>query len=251
MSIARRDFLRTGAGLASALLLTTSAAAGLRTKYKAIAFDAFPVLDPRPVAALCETLFPGRGIELINMWRIRQFEYTWLRTVSNRYADFARVTDDALIFAAKTLKLEMTNEKREQLTKAHFELKTWPDVIPALTKLKEAGISLAFLSNFTVGMLNGCIKSAGLDGLFDQVLSTDLAQVFKPDARAYQLGVNALRLPPDEILFVAFAGWDAAGAKSFGYPTFWVNRLGLPQEELGVGPDAIGANLTDLLTFLA
>ena len=114
-------------------------AATSRAKFKAIAFDAFPVFDPRPVAALCEALFPSKGSDLVNMWRTRQFEYTWLRTVSNRYVDFERVTDDFLAFAAKALKLDMTAEKRDQLLKAHFELKSWPDAIPALTKLKELG----------------------------------------------------------------------------------------------------------------
>ena len=225
-------------------------AATSRAKFKAIAFDAFPVFDPRPVAALCEALFPSKGSDLVNMWRTRQFEYTWLRTVSNRYVDFERVTDDSLAFAAKALKLDMTAEKRDQLLKAHFELKSWPDAIPALTKLKESGARLAFLSNLTPAMLNGCIKKSGLGDIFEQVLSTDAAQTYKPDARAYQLGVEALRLPREEILFVAFAGWDAAGAKSFGYPTFWVNRLGLPPEELDVRADATGSNLMDLLAFI-
>lgn len=246
----RREFLTKGFGLASTLLTTTPVSASRRLNFKAIAFDAFPVFDPRSVAALCEVLFPGRGSELINMWRLRQFEYTWLRTIMNNYADFAHVTDDALMFAAKTLRLEMTAEKRVQLSKAYFELKTWPDVIPALMKFREMGIRLAFLSNFTPSMLNSCVKFAGLDGMFDLVLSTDAAHTYKPDARAYQLGVEAFKLRRDEILFVAFAGWDAAGAKSFGYPTFWVNRLALPPEELGILPDATGANLTDLLAFV-
>jgi 2-haloacid dehalogenase len=164
--------------------------------------------------------------------------------------EFRARNHDALMFAAKTLKLEITAEMRERLLKTHFELKTWPDVIPALTKLREAGPSLFFLSNFTPGMLSNCIKVAGLDGVFDQVLSTDLARTYKPDARAYRLGIETLKLPREEILFVAFAGWDAAGAKLFGYPTFWVNRLGLPPEELDVLPDATGSNLTDLLAFI-
>ena len=100
----------------------------------------------------------------------------------------------------------MTAEKRDQLLKAHFELKSWPDAIPALTKLKESGARLAFLSNLTPAMLNGCIKKSGLGDIFEQVLSTDAAQTYKPDARAYQLGVEALRLPREEILFVAFGG---------------------------------------------
>src|SRR5580704_12795209 len=158
----RREFLTVGIGLASALMLSKPVvAATSRAKFKAIAFDAFPVFDPRPVAALCEALFPSKGSDLVNMWRTRQFEYTWLRTVSNRYVDFERITNDSLAFAANALKLDMTVEKREQLLKAHFELKSWPDAIPALTKLKESGARLAFLSNLTPAMLNGCIKKSG------------------------------------------------------------------------------------------
>jgi 2-haloacid dehalogenase len=243
--------LTGGIAAAGALLLATRVAASTRrSKFKAIAFDAFPVFDPRPVATLCEALFPGRGGELVNLWRLRQFEYTWLRTAENRYADFARVTADALAFATETLKLALTEDQRERLLRAHFELKAWPDVIPALTGLREAGLRLAVLSNLTPTMLSGCVKTAGLDGMFEQMLSTDMAQTFKPDPRAYQLGLDALNLPREEILFVAFAGWDAAGAKAFGYPTFWVNRLGLPTERLDAAPDATGATLTDLLAFI-
>jgi 2-haloacid dehalogenase len=247
----RREFLTAGGGLASAFSLPKPVTAATRHRnFKAIAFDAFPVFDPRPIAALCESLFPGRGSDLVNLWRTRQFEYTWLRTISNRYADFEHVTNDSLTFVAKALKLDMAVGKREQLMQAHFELKTWPDAIPALKSLQEAGLRLAFLSNFTSKMLNSCIENSGLGGVFEQVLSTDLARTYKPDARAYQLGVEALKVPQEEILFAAFAGWDAAGAKSFGYSTFWVNRLGLPPEELDARPDATGSNLRDLLAFL-
>jgi 2-haloacid dehalogenase len=250
MPMVRREFLTTGLGLAGALVVTAPAVAAVRpAKFRAIAFDAFAVFDPRSVAARCEALFPGRGSELIQMWRTRQFEYAWLRTVSNRYADFERVTDDSLTFAARALNLEMTAQRREQLLRAHFELKAWPDAMPALTALKH-GSSLALLSNFTPDMLNGCIKAAGMDGVFDQVLSTDSARTYKPDPQAYGLGVAALNLAREQILFVAFAGWDAAGAKSFGYPTFWVNRLGLPPEQLGVLPDATGPDLNALLAFV-
>jgi 2-haloacid dehalogenase len=123
-------------------------------------------------------------------------------------------------------------------------------VIPGLQALQARGIRLAFLSNLTPAMLNGCIQSSGLTGMFEQVLSTEAVKTFKPDARAYQLGADNLKLPASQILFVAFAGWDAAGAKTFGYPTYWVNRLGLPAEELGTLPDATGASLTDLPAFV-
>jgi len=246
----RRAFLTTGLGLAGTLFVPAVTAAVRPSKYRAVAFDAFPVFDPRPIAARCEALFPGRGSELAGMLRTRQFEYAWLRAVANQYADFERVTDDALTFAAMALNLEMTAQKREQLLRVHFELAAWPDAMPALTKLRGAGLRLAFLSNFTPGMLNACIKFAGLDGVFDHVLSTDAARTYKPDPRAYELGTAALELPREQILFAAFAGWDAAGARSFGYPTFWVNRLGLPPEQLGVLPDMAGPDLNALLAFV-
>jgi 2-haloacid dehalogenase len=252
MPLHRREFLHLVAGsMATGLAVTTPLARGAtRPESKAIAFDAFPILDPRPVFALVEQLFPGHGTALSNAWRTRQFEYTWLRTVSQRYADFWQVTEDALVFAANMLKLDLSRDKRTQLMEAYLELKAWPDVLPALRALKEAGLQLAFLSNFTPRMLEAAIKRAGLEGLFEHILSTDQVKTYKPDPRAYQMGLEALRLNREEIVFVAFAGWDAAGAKWFGYPTFWVNRLNLPAEELGVAPDATGGNLADLVNFV-
>jgi 2-haloacid dehalogenase len=158
-----------------------------------------------------------------------------------------QVTEDALTFAANMLKLDLSQEKRQYLMGAYLELKAWPDVLPALRSLKDVGLRLVFLSNFTPRMLEASIKSAGLEGMFEHTLSTDQVKTYKPDPRAYQLGLDALRLTREEIVFVPFAGWDAAGAKWFGYPTFWVNRLRLPVEELGVAPDASGENLADLL----
>jgi 2-haloacid dehalogenase len=221
-----------------------------RHNIKAIAFDGFPILDPRPVFVLVDQLYPERGVELSNVWRTKQFEYTWLRTMSRRYVDFWQVTGDALVFAAKSLKLDLTPEKHSRLMDAYLKLRCWPDVPEALSSLKKAGIRLAFLSNLTAKMLETGMHNSQLDGVFDHVLSTDRVKVYKPDPRAYQMGVDVLGLKPDEILFAAFAGWDAAGAKSFGYPTFWVNRQNQPAEELGVTPDATGGNLVDLAGFL-
>ncbi len=247
----RREFIALTTGsLASSLLgfISTSKAAS-NLKYRAVVFDGFPIFDPRPIFALTEELFPGKGAELGNAWRTRQFEYTWLRTLEQRYVDFRKVTEDALIFATKSLKLELTAEARERLMGAYFKLKAWPDVVPALTALKSAGIRLGFLTNFTEEMLNANIKSAGLDGYFEKLLSTDLVREFKPAPKAYQMGIDAFKLPKEEIVFCAFGGWDAAGAKSFGYPTFWVNRLGTPVEELGYPPDGMGG-MAELVKFV-
>lgn len=248
--MSRRAILTAGMTTAAGLLATPSWAAGPAPRFKAMAFDAFPIFDPRPIAALAEQLYPGHGAALINLWRLRQFEYTWLRTAAGRYADFMAVTGDSLAFATQSLKLELPGDKRDLLLNGYLELKTWPDAAPALQKLRAAGVGLAFLSNFTPSMLNGSIKASGLDNVFQHVLSTDLAKTYKPDPKAYQLGVKALRLPKEQILFVAFAGWDAAGAKAFGYPTFWVNRLGTPPERLGKTADGEGRTLNDLLAFV-
>lgn len=252
MSLDRRAFLElTAAGiLASATVSRLEALVARRSQYRAIAFDAFPIFDPRPVFALAETLFPGQGTDLSNAWRVRQFEYQWLRALAGQYAHFRQTTEDGLVFAAKQLRLDLTAEKRAQLMDAYSRLAAWPDVRPALDALKQAGIRLAFLSNMSPTMLEAGIKNAGLDGVFEHVLSTDRRRTYKPDPRAYQMGVDAFKLPRESIVFAAFAGWDAAGAKWFGYPTVWVNRLGSPTEDLGVVPDAIGPDLATLTDFV-
>ena len=252
MALDRREFLNlAAAGIATGLLVSAPpAGATAGPRIKAIAFDAFPIFDPRPVFVLAEQLFPGKGAELSNAWRVRQFEYQWLRALSGRYVDFWQATEDALLFSAEMLKLDLTTDKRKQLMDAYLGLKAWPDVPPALRSLKSDGIRLAFLSNATSKVLDAGIKNSGLDGVFDHVLSTDKIRTYKPDPRAYQMAIDAFNLKREEILFVPFAGWDAAGAKSFGYMTFWVNRLDLPVEKLGVVPDAIGKNLTDLVGFV-
>lgn len=250
MSSNRREFIGLTAGsLAMAALSSSFAVAEPPAKYKAILFDAFPILDPRPVFALVEELFPGKGADLSNVWRTRQFEYTWLRSLSGKYEDFWKVTEDALVFAANAQKIGLSGEKRDRLMQAYLELKAWPDVLPALKIFKASGIRMAFLSNFTEKMLEAGIKNSNLQGYFDQILSTDRVKTYKPDPRAYQLGVDAFKLKREEMLFVAFAGWDAAGAKWFGYPTYWVNRLNMPVEQLGVAPDANGTSLPSSLTF--
>jgi 2-haloacid dehalogenase len=248
----RREFLYlAAAGVVTGLMASSPLArAATSSKIKAIAFDAFPIFDPRPVFTLTEQLFPGKGAELSNAWRTRQFEYQWLRALSGHYVDFWQATEDALVFSGEMLKLDLTSDKRKQLMDAYLELIAWPDALPALQSLKNDGIRLALLSNATSKILYAGIKNSGLDGVFEHVLSTDKIKSYKPDPRAYQMAIDAFNLKREEILFVPFAGWDAAGAKSFGYTTFWVNRLNLPIEKLGVVPDEIGQNLTALVSFV-
>jgi 2-haloacid dehalogenase len=250
MLLNRRKFVTLTAAAVTAATAIVPAANGAQTKIKAIAFDGFPIIDPRPVFAKVDEMFPGKGQELSNAWRMRQFEYTWLRTMGGHYVDFWQVTEESLVFAAKMLKIELSADQRGQLMQSYLGLKAWPDVAPALQQLKAVGIRMAFLTNLTNAMLDAVVRNSGLEGFFENHLSTDKVRAFKPDPRAYQMGVDAFGLRKEEIAFAAFAGWDAAGAKWFGYPTFWVNRLNLPVEELGVAPDGMGSGLGDLVKFV-
>jgi 2-haloacid dehalogenase len=217
---------------------------------EAIAFDALTVFDPSAVVGVAEAVFPGQGAALVAAWRIRQFEYTWLRTAAGRYVDFRTISVDALVFAARTMKLELTPARHDRLMEAFLAMKAYPEASAALLRLRRSGLRLAFLTNMTEAMVDAAVRNAQLEGVFEHVLSTDRARAYKPDPRAYQMGVDAFGVAPDAIVFAAFGDWDAAGAKWFGYRTFWVNRAGAPREQLGVEPDGAGRNLEDLASFL-
>jgi 2-haloacid dehalogenase len=252
MTLNRRDFVSlVGAGAAAAAFAAQQVRAAVpHARIKAIAFDGLAVFDVRPVAALAERIFPGRGDEMSALWRTRQFEYTWLRTVGRQYADFWQVTEEALVFSCKSLKLELTKPGRDQLMQGYLKLKAWPDALAALKGLKASGLRMAFLSNFTAAMLDQAVKNSGLEGIFDDHLSTDRVRAFKPDPQAYRMAMSAFGLRKEEIAFAAFGAWDAVGAKWFGYPTFWVNRAHVAAEELGTVPEGAGKDLNDLAAFV-
>jgi 2-haloacid dehalogenase len=217
---------------------------------QALVFDGFAIFDPRPIARRCEALFPGRGAELMTLWRTRQFEYTWLRTLGARYVDFLTVTDHALTFALAALELELGASDRSALMGEFMRLSPWPDVVATLRELRARGVRLGFVTNFSHPMLASLLRSTGLDSSFEHPLSTDLAQAYKPDPRAYQLAERAFALKRERIGYVAFGGWDAAGAKWFGFPTYWSNRLGTPPEMLDVTADVVAPDLSRLLSFV-
>jgi 2-haloacid dehalogenase len=219
-------------------------------RLSAVVFDGFPIFDPRGAVRVAEELFPGRGGELVAAWRTRQFEYQWLRALGGKYADFRECTSEGLVFAAKQLRIDLAPQARDRLMGVYLDLPLWPDVKPALAALKGAGLRLAILSNMTPGMLEAGIRKAGLTDVFEHVLSTDRLKTYKPDPRAYQMGVDAFGLARERILFAAFAGWDVAGAKWFGYPTFWVNRLNQPEEALGAEADGSGPGMDDLVAWV-
>jgi 2-haloacid dehalogenase len=253
----RRAFLAAAGALATGL--TTQASTGERSsdrgngpvkKVRAIAFDAFPIIDPTPVAKRVQSMFPSKGDALLSAWRTRQFEYAWLRTLGGTYTDFWQTTRDALVFAAASVGLALSDTGCDELMQTYRELKAWSDVRAGLEMLRQAGIRVAFLSNFTAGMLDAAVENSGLQGFFEAHLTTDRVRAFKPDPRAYSMGIKAFGLSRQEIVFCAAAGWDAAGAKWFGYRTFWLNRSNQPAEELGVKADAVGAGMQELLKFV-
>jgi 2-haloacid dehalogenase len=252
MKLDRRSFMTSGIAATAVMASSRAAAAeqGDRSAIKAVAFDAFTLFDPRPIFLECEAVAPGRGADLANLWRTRQFEYQWLRALAGQYQDFFATTQAALEFAAQSLEIDLATSARDRLMQGFFEMRAWPDVPQALRDLRRAGKRLALLSNATVPILEAALKNSALQGALDQIISTDRIKSFKPDPRAYQLGLDLLDVAKHELMFVAFAGWDAAGARWFGYPTFWNNRQGAVEEMLGVKADGGGATLGDLTRFV-
>ncbi|WP_321885737.1 haloacid dehalogenase type II [Paraburkholderia bannensis] len=228
---------------------------------KAVIFDAYGTLfDVHSVVAAAEQMFPAQGEALSQLWRLKQIEYTQLRTLSDttgaRYKPFWEITLDALRYAARRLNLPLTGAGEKRLMDEYACLSAFPDVLPVLRRLREpredgSRLGLAILSNGNPQMLDIAVKSAGMNGLFDHVLSVDAVRAYKPSAAAYSLGTNAFDAAPRDIVFVSSNGWDAAGAGWFGYTTFWINRQRLPAEELGVAPHGTGGGMAGLATFLA
>src|ERR1035437_6296689 len=217
---------------------------------QAIAFDAYGTLfDVYSIAALAEKLFPKRGAALAELWRDKQIEYTRLRTMCAMYKPFWEVTQDALVFSCKKLKLALTLEAQNMLMGQYAKLQAFPENLGALQRLQAMGIKLAILSNGNPQMLDSAVEAAGMQGLFNHVLSVDAVRKFKTAPEAYQLGPDVFGVPARNILFVSSNCWDVCGASWFGYTTFWVNRAAAPLEELGVTPHGEGRTLMDVVEF--
>jgi len=252
----RRKFLSLTAG-ASTLGITltspifnTAMASTAQNNIKAIAFDGFPIFDPRPILGLVKTLYPQQGDAFGKTWFNKIFAYTWLRTNGGRYKDFYSIISDSLDYTATKFKVDLNSDKKDQLMGIWLQLKIWPDVSLALKTFKDQGIRLGFLSNLTEEMLRINSKNSNIQDAFEFYLSTDRVNAFKPDPRAYQMGLEAFKLPKQNIAFAAFGAWDAVGASWFGYPTVWVNRLNFTAENLDAGEIVTGRNISTLIDFV-
>ena len=219
---------------------------------KAIVFDAYGTLfDVYAISTEAERLFPGNGDALAAMWRDKQIEYTRLRSMCAMYKPFWEVTQDALVFCCKKMQLDLDVYAQQSLMGQYAQLPLFPENRQVLEQLQQQGYKLAVLSNANAQMLDGVVKSAGMQSLLPHLLSADSVQKFKTAPEVYQLGTDLFGLPARDILFVSGNCWDVCGATWFGYASFWVNRLGAPLEELGVAPHGQGQSLTDLLAFVA
>jgi len=209
----------------------------------ACVFDAYGTLfDVGSAAAACVDLLGERQALISAAWRERQLDYSWLRSVQGRHADFEQVTEDALTVTLAQFGITGPGIK-DRLLGLYRRLACFPEVPATLRELKNAGLRLAILSNGTPGLLAELIDHAGLGGLFEVVLSVEAAGVYKPHPRVYQLAVDSLGLPAGALAFVSSNGWDAHGAAAFGMQVAWCNRQRQPDDLL---PGALAAQIHSL-----
>ena len=216
---------------------------------RALVFDAYGTLfDDRSVVSVCDEVFPGYGDSLSRCWRDKQLEYTWLLSLMGRYEDFWHVIEKALIFVCREMGLSYGSSAIVRVTDGYLRLETFPDIPAGLGTLSQ--YQLAILSNGSPAMLKAIVENAGLESAFAQVVSVDEVRVYKPDPRVYQLAARRLGLEQSAIGFVSSNSWDAAGAKSSGLWTCWLNRSGASMDDLGAAPDLTIGRLSELADIL-
>lgn len=191
---------------------------------KAIVFDAYGTLyDVQSVANVTEEAFPGYGDIITQIWRIKQLEYSWLRSLMRRYEDFSVLTRDSLTYTLRLLGLKHDDGVFARIMEKYLHLDLYPDANAALAALH--GRKLAILSNGSTDMLNALVRNSGLDRVLDATISIDSKKIFKPSPDAYTLIEEKLGVKPAEVLFVSSNPWDACGAKAFGLNVAWIERV--------------------------
>ena len=215
----------------------------------ALVFDAYGTLfDVHSVVARCEQLWPGKGSAVSQLWRAKQLEYSWLRSLMDQYESFEHVTGEALRYTCDALKLECEEATVMLLMAEYRELATFPEIHQVLASFKD--YKLAILSNGAPEMLTAVVRHNRLDAVLDAVISVDDLKIYKPDPRVYQLVLPKLNVPKQSIAFVSSNCWDVCGAASFGFRAFWINRTGAPLDRLGAEPEAVITNMAELPPLL-
>jgi 2-haloacid dehalogenase len=214
-------------------------------KCRAFLFDAYGTLfDVHSVVVQAGAGITGDLEALSQMWRQKQLEFTWLRALMDKYQDFWEITEAALRTALAQLHMEATEAQVRKLLDGYLAPAVFPDARIALDALRD--YPRAILSNGSPVMLEAAVRNSGLYSCFSRVISVDQVKTYKPSPRVYQLGLQALQLPAEEILFVSSNAWDAAGAKAFGYRVCWCNRSARPMDHLGFAPDLVVAGLDQI-----
>ena len=191
---------------------------------KAVVFDAYGTLyDVQSVAAVTEEAFPGYGEIITQIWRIKQLEYTWLRSLMRRYQDFSVVTRDSLAYTLRVLGLEHDSGVFERIMDKYLHLDLYPEAASALAAMRDR--KLAILSNGSTAMLTALVVNSGLGHVLDATISVDSKKIFKPAPEAYALIESVLGVPPAQVLFISSNPWDACGAKAFGLNVAWIERV--------------------------
>jgi len=247
----RRTFLHV-AGVSALASCIHGPIAKAPLPIRAVAFDLFTIFDPRTVDRRVAALLPDTdAAAFATTWKARLFEYSWLRAAGGRYLAFDRLALAALHFTERVHHVALTPQQREELVAAFTTLDLWPDASAVLHRLRARGLQLAPLANFAPAMISGLLAHHDLTALFAHQLSSDAARTYKPDPRAYELAERAFDLPRTQIAFAAFGSWDAAGGSWFGFPTFWINRLGVPPDELDPVNVAAGPDLVALEVWIS
>jgi 2-haloacid dehalogenase len=246
----------------------------IKVTIKAIVFDAYGTLyDVQSVADVTEEAFPGYGEMITQVWRLKQLEYSWLRSLMQRYRDFSLVTRESLAYTLRILGLQYDNAIFERIIEKYLHLDLYPDALATLSAIKDR--KLAILSNGSPAMLDALVANSGLGHLLDATISIDAGKVFKPSPDAYSLIEARLAVKPKDVLFVSSNPWDVCGAKAFGLNVAWIERvtgeamalacveselvapltmfkaLRTQMDELGVAPDYRIRSLSDLPKIMA
>ena len=220
-------------------------------------FDAYGTLFDVNAAARIAANEPNREIfkdvwpSVSNIWRMKQLQYTWLRSMTGSYTDFWSITQNSLDFALEAHKLQNDLVLRERLLALYWELQPYSEVSQMLKELKKNGIKIAILSNGSPEMLNGAVKSSNLYAVIDEIISVETVKIFKPSPLVYKQVEKIMECSKSDVLFVSSNGWDIAGAAGFGFTTAWVNRLKDPIDRLPHKPMHIVEDLTSIPSFFS
>lgn len=213
---------------------------------EACVFDAYGTLfDVNSAARTAQDQLGEKWQPLSELWRAKQLQYTWLRGLGGRHADFWQVTGDALDFAMATLRVD-DPALRARLMNLYLALSAYPEVPSTLKRLKAEGMKLAILSNGTPVMLAAAAANAGIADLFDAILSVEEVKVYKPHPSVYGLVCERLNVKAARVCFLSSNGWDAYSGKAFGFRVLWCNRFGQAPERIPETPDAQIATLAEL-----